>query len=409
MLSKLLHIAWLYLYTTYKDRSTFVWGLLLPIIVTSVLGVGMRGFSSDDGPPVWRVDVVDHDGGAFAADLVTALQADPNLEAEVVSAETAAAELEAGDAAAVLTLPADLSEQLLVGEHSQLQFQSSVQEPQASQVVEQAVLAALFKVSASIDIADTSLRVAERMNLFERDGAPARETYFQDSLAEARRAQENDPPISVQTTPVTRLADTETRVPLGFEQASPGNAVIFSMFFIVYGASSILLEREQGTLRRLLVTPVTKTTILAGKLLGVFIAGVIQISVMIALGQFFFNVPWGQSPLALAVMVAAFAFSITAFGMLIAALVRTYAQVDALSTLLVLPLAGLGGAMWPIEIVPDFMQKIALWLPTGWAMRGFQDIIIRGFGVADVLQEAGVLVLFGLAFLAIGVWRFKYE
>jgi ABC-2 type transport system permease protein len=130
---------------------------------------------------------------------------------------------------------------------------------------------------------------------------------------------------------------------------------------------------------------------------------------MVALAQFFFDVPWGQSPAALAAMVAAFAFSITSLGMLLAALVRTYAQVDALTTLIILPLAGLGGAMWPIEIVPDFMQKIALWLPTGWAMRGFQDIIVRGFGLAQVLPEAGMLVLFGVVFLTIGVWRFKYE
>jgi ABC-2 type transport system permease protein len=80
-----------------------------------------------------------------------------------------------------------------------------------------------------------------------------------------------------------------------------------------------------------------------------------------------------------------------------------------MTTLLIMPLAGLGGAMWPIEIVPEFMQKIALWLPSGWAMRGFQDIIVRGFGLAEVLPAAGVLVLFGLAFLVIGVWRFKYE
>jgi ABC-2 type transport system permease protein len=110
-----------------------------------------------------------------------------------------------------------------------------------------------------------------------------------------------------------------------------------------------------------------------------------------------------------AAMIMSFSFAITSLGMLISAFVRTYAQVDALSTLLILPLAGLGGAMWPIEIVPDFMQRIALWLPTGWAMRGFQDILVRGLGFQDVLLEAGVLMLFGIVFMTIGVWRFRYE
>jgi ABC-2 type transport system permease protein len=55
------------------------------------------------------------------------------------------------------------------------------------------------------------------------------------------------------------------------------------------------------------------------------------------------------------------------------------------------------------------MQRAALWLPTGWAMRGFHDIITRGLGFQDVVQEAGVLLAFGVVFLLIGVWRFKYE
>jgi ABC-2 type transport system permease protein len=94
---------------------------------------------------------------------------------------------------------------------------------------------------------------------------------------------------------------------------------------------------------------------------------------------------------------------------LLAALARTYAQIDALSMLIIMPLAALGGAMWPIEITPPFMQSIALFLPTGWAMRGFHDIITRGLGLQEVLLEAGVLVAFGVVFLAIGVWRFRYE
>lgn len=406
-MKKIWDIAWLYLYTTYKDRSTFVWGLIMPIIVTTVLGVGMQGFAPDSGPPTWTVAVVNSDSGKMGAELVRILDADPNLQAYETDADSAAQQLEDNDAAATLTLPADLSANLQSGTPTALEFHTSVEEPQSAQVVEQAVLSALFQVSASADIASASQRVAERMELFDLSGAPDREQYYADSLAAARSAQA-DEPVAVAIEQVSRL-EQEPSIPLGFAQASPGNAVIFSMFFIVYGASSILLEREQGTLRRLLTTPVSKASILAGKLLGVFIAGVVQIFLMVALGQFFFDVPWGQSPAALAAMVAAFSFAVTSLGMMLAALVRTYAQVDALTTLIILPMAGLGGAMWPIEIVPDFMQKIALWLPTGWAMRGFQDIIVRGFGLADVLPEAGMLMLFGVLFLSIGVWRFKYE
>jgi len=185
--------------------------------------------------------------------------------------------------------------------------------------------------------------------------------------------------------------------------------VMFALFFVVAGAGAILQEREDGTLRRLMVTPLPRGAILAGKLLGVYITAIIQFSILVLVGQFAFGVDWGASPAALVLMILAFSFSITALGMLIAALVRSYAQIDAISTLIIIPLSGLGGAMWPLEIVPAFMQRIALYVPTGWAMRGFHDIITRGLGLDAVLQEAGMLVLFGIVFLAIGVWRFRYE
>ena len=405
---KVWEIAWLYLYQTYKDRSTLLYGFALPIIFTAVIGVGISGFSSQ-GEAVWRLDVVDFDQSEQSTQLTERLGADPILEVEGADAAAAAEELAGGDAAATLTLPAGLSERLLAGERLSLEFRLNLEEPASAQVVEQAVQAALNEVSSVIDIAETSQRVADRLGLFEAAGAPHREDYYQAALDAGGRAWQTGAPISVEASQLTRREDTAQNIPIGFAQTSPGIGVMFTMFFIAYGGAALLLEREQGTLRRLLTMPVSKTAILAGKVLGVFIAGAIQFTVMVLAGIFLFGVDWGGQPVALAVMIVAFVLCITCFSMLLAALARSYAQIDALSTLIILPLSALGGAMWPIEIVPPWLQQVALFLPTGWAMRGFHDIITRGLGLQDVLAEAGVLLAFGVAFLAIGVWRFRYE
>jgi ABC-2 type transport system permease protein len=277
------------------------------------------------------------------------------------------------------------------------------------QIVQQAVLAALSEVSSSLEIADASVRIAEGLALFDLDGAPDRASYQQAARSAAAELWSDGAPVTVQTSQVTRREADEETIPVGFEQTSPGIGVMFTMFFITYGGATLLLEREQGTLRRLLTTPVTKAAILAGKVLGVFVSGVIQFSILVLFGQFIFGVDWGQQPLALALMIVAFVFALTCFGILLAALVRTYAQIDALTTVIILPMAALGGAMWPSEITPPFMQQIGMLLPTGWAMRGFHDIITRGLGFQDVLLEAGILFGFGALFLAIGAWRFKFE
>lgn len=406
---KIWEIAWLYLYQTYKDRSTLLYGFALPIIFTAVIGAGISGFGASQAEAVWQLAVIDLDQSEVSAQIVERLEADPIFKVATADEAAAAEELAAGEAAAVLTLPAGLGLQLLAGERLSLEFRLSLEEPAAAQVVEQAVQAALNEVSSAIDIAETSLRVADRLGLFGLAGAPQQAAYYEDALQAGQRAWQAGAPTSVEASQVTRREDTEVNVPMGFAQTSPGIGVMFTMFFIAYGGAAILLEREQGTLRRLLTMPVSRGAILGGKVLGIFIAGGFQFTIMVLAGIFLFGVDWGREPLALAVMIVSFVFCITCFSILLAALARSYAQIDALSMLIILPLSALGGAMWPIEIVPPFMQQIALFLPTGWAMRGFHDIITRGLGLADVLPEAGVLMAFGIVFLAIGVWRFKYE
>lgn len=411
MLRKILDVAFLHLQTTFQERAALIFGLFMPIIFTFVIGLGISGFEPDgEAPPTtWTVSVVDMDQAPLSEQLMDNLEAKDVLVVEARDADEAAAALETGEAAATLVLPAGMTAALLADEVVNLEFQLRVEDQLAAQVVEQAVLAAMNELSSSLDIAAISVNVAEDMNLFDVESSPSRDVYYDEAVNDANAAWQDGAPITVTAQKETQREDTSLQIPNGFQQTSPGIAVMFALFFVANGAGTLLIEREQGTLRRLIITPISKGAIMAGKLLGVFLSSLVQFSLLVLAGQFLFGVDWGQSPLALAVMVLAFTFCITALGILMASLVRTFAQIDAVSTLLIIPLSGIGGAMWPIEIVPDFMQRAALFVPTGWAMRGFHDIVTRGLGLEEVLLEAGVLVLFGLAFLIIGVWRFKYE
>ena len=254
------------------------------------------------------------------------------------------------------------------------------------------------------------MRVADRVGLFTSDSAestPA--TYFDDAFAAAEARWVAGAPVMVEVEQATRLRTEEITIPDGIEQTSPGMTVMFALFMTTAAGVTLILEREQGTLRRLIVMPMHRATILLGKLLGIYLAVIIQIAILILAGAFLFGVSWGQSPAALVLIVLSFALTSTSLGMLLAALARTYAQADALRTILVMSLAFLGGAAWPLEIVPEWMQTLGHALPTAWAMDGFHDIITRGLGVEAVLPEVGVLLGFAALFLVIGVWRFRYE
>jgi ABC-2 type transport system permease protein len=202
-------------------------------------------------------------------------------------------------------------------------------------------------------------------------------------------------------------APPQTRTADGFSQSSPGMLVTFGLVSIMSAAITLLLERQSGTLRRLLVAPLARWSVMGGKLGGVMAVGVVQAAILILAGALLFRVEWGQAPLALAVMVGAFVFSVSGLGMAIAGIARTYAQANALSQILTYSTAALGGAWWPIDVVPGWMERLAMITPAYWAMRGFQDIIVREQGLAAVMPEAGVLVAMGAVFLAVGLSRFR--
>ena len=287
-----------------------------------------------------------------------------------------------------------------------LDFYMNADQVVESQPVEQAIVSAMSQMQASLAAAQRATNVAASLGLFE--AGVNQNNYFDTSIARAIMAWQQ-PPVAVTVQQETLLETAANQIPSGLNQSSPGMMVMFAMFTMLGGAITLIQERQDGTLRRLLVMPISKLSVLAGKLSGVFITGLIQIITLIVAGALLFSVPWGQSPIALVLLILAFAFAITSLGMMMAAITRTMAQANSLNTVIVLVMASLGGAWWPLEIVPQWMQNIGRLFPTFWAMIGFHDIITRGLGVTAVLPEVAVLIVFGILFLTIGTWRFHYE
>ena len=121
------------------------------------------------------------------------------------------------------------------------------------------------------------------------------------------------------------------------------------------------------------------------------------------------GVNWGRDYAALALILFTFALAGTALGVMLAAFSRTVSQAGGLTFLFSMTMAALGGAWWPLEITPKFYQDAVQILPSTWAMRGFNDVIIRGQGVEGILLESLVLVGFALLFFVIGIWKLKFE
>ncbi len=402
---KILAIAWNDIQIEFSSRWTLVFFLLLPLVFTWIVGTALSEPSGQPANLDSRAPVllVDRDEGTFSAQLIQTISISTTIRPVVQPSEAALEQFKNRQALALLTIPTGFSQSLLDGQPSALDLQLSSRSTETAGI-EQALRAAVREVSASAAIAIQSTRLAESRQPF--DSQRARQAYMQDSLNAARLALAS-PPVKAET--ISGSTSVDRIIPTGFAQSSPGQLVTWVLITLIGGAEVFVDERLSGTLRRLLVTPSRKGTLIAGKITGRLILGLIQMALLIGFGILALKVRWGQSLAALAVMMVAFGLAGTALGVMLGAFARTRSQASGLTVLFSMLLASLGGAWWPMEITPPLYQKLVQILPSTWAMKGLVDVSVRGYGVAQILPEAGVLLAFAAVFFFIGVRRLRFE
>jgi ABC-2 type transport system permease protein len=208
---------------------------------------------------------------------------------------------------------------------------------------------------------------------------------------------------------VTPAAMKVEKFPDGFQQNVPGYT-IYGVFWIAsLLASSVLREKREGTFRRQMVAPASRPVILAGKLIPYYLINMLQIVIMMVASALLFKISFGHSIAALTLVSLVLAASATGLGIFIAAFARTEAQAGSLTVLLLITPSALGGCFVPRFVMPPTLKAIGLFTPHARALDAYQDLMVRGYGLVEVIPKVGVLAGFALTLFVIGVWRFRFE
>ncbi len=186
---------------------------------------------------------------------------------------------------------------------------------------------------------------------------------------------------------------------------APGMALMFLMYTVSYGGRSILAEKSQGTLPRLLVSPTSSTQILGGKVFGIFLTGAAQMLILIGASTLLFQLKWGDA-LGIIVLVLAAVFGATGWGMLITAFARTPAQVGSIGTSIMLIFGILGGSFISLEQMPPAIQAISKITPNAWALDGFTTLGLGGT-LTDLSAPIIALLTMGSILFLISVVLFS--
>ena len=187
----------------------------------------------------------------------------------------------------------------------------------------------------------------------------------------------------------------------------PGYLTMFVFFAAAMGAEAIVRERRNHTLERLMSNGARRESVVLGKFLSALYRGFLQVLVLWVAGIFVFNIDLGVSPAAVVLISLLMVLASSAFGVMLASVVRTENAASGLGVLGSLALAPLGGCWWPLFITPQWMQSLAKLTPHGWANTAFNKLMLFGAEFGDVVAEMGMLALFAAAFLAVTLWRFR--
>jgi ABC-2 type transport system permease protein len=226
-------------------------------------------------------------------------------------------------------------------------------------------------------------------------------------LGIAGRAYEGlGPPPTVLAT--ARAEQHVRQASSSFQIVVPGNAVLFGFFIALTCALSFAEERRTGTWRRLLASPVPQPILLLGKLVPYVVVGAMQVGLLFVVGALGFGMEVAGSIPALVVLTVGVACCATALGLAIAAVSTTEKQISSLGSVLILIMGLLGGCMVPRMIMPELMQQIGLAVPHGWALDGYNAIIVGGGGFAEAGKSIAAVYGFALLFGVIGVKRFRF-
>lgn len=372
--------------------------LILPVIFIFILSGG-TGAPSDTRITLLTVDQAQ---SSLSTSLIEELEKSPSVRTELTNLRDAQSQFDSFQVSAVLIIPEDFSTE--ASKQGEAVVELKQQQNNLNALVQlQAVETAVARLSSLVDIANTSVTRADLIQPFSSDAE--RTAHYDEAFSNAQSLMAEAPQRIMMI-----AGETEDAINYDPRANSVAGQMITWVFIPLIGLSALLAwERESGTLRRLLVTPTTKALYIGSTVLGQVLTALVQMTILIIFGALALGINWGDSPLALLLIMLTSALAAAALGTMLGTMIKTTGQADGLSIMVGMVMAMMGGCWYPIELFPDAVRQAAQVLPTYWAMNGFLNIAVRGQGLEGVLLPGAILTGFAILFFAIGVWRFKFE
>lgn len=405
----------------FKDPGAVIFTILIPVVFSIIFGFALGGMNS---PEKVRVDVLDADQSTLATRFLSDLrQANNTLvlcpmdngdddfcrlkDTTELNEATALERLTDNVSLALIEIPAGFDAQLQANQPVSIHYRSNESAAAPSYIL-QAVQAVTQRMGGALVAASVGTNIVADSDVADLPDEAARSAYRQKVYDNAAQLWAEEPfKVDFQAS-ATAASSVPSARQTGFGQSVPGMSSMFVAFFVLNSCSVIIRERKNWTFQRMQTLPITRGQILGGKIMMYFMLGLIQYLIVFTAGRIL-GLNLGNDLPALFVVMASLSLCMTALGFALGTFLKTEEQAGAMINLMGLTLAPLGGAWWPLDIVPEFMRIVGHISPIAWAMDAFRTLLFEQGTLVMVLPQVGVLAAITAVLFGITVVRFRSQ
>ena len=371
----------------FRDRAALIFMLLAPFLLTLGMGLVTGRFSGSNSSgisdiPVVIVNLDDGEMGQALVDVFNSEDLAELVEPSLgTSPEAARLQVDEDEVAAAIIIPAGFTNSIIpkqedldngvMPETVKIEMYANPSRPTSAGIIKSILDEFMSRIEEGSISGQTSivqLLVSGRIT-------PEQAQAAGEDMNQRLQNTSTDEVLAITLNSST--ADGEEVEFDVLAYLAPGMALMFLMYTVSYGGRSILAEKSQGTLPRLLVSPTNTMQILGGKVFGIFLTGVAQMLILIGATSMLFQLKWGDA-LGVIVLVLVAVFGATGWGMIITALARTPGQVGSIGSAMMLIFGILGGSFISLDQMPPLVQSISRITPNSWALDGFTTLALGG-------------------------------
>jgi len=379
------------------DKRSVILTFLLPVILITVFAFAYGSIGSYDGrsEPV-KLLVADLDRTSSSIEIINKIDSLEDIIIVTSDSVNSKQLVISGDYVCALIIYKGFADSLKYGTSTPVELIYDRSREMEIGILQQDLISTIMSYTGAIIVTNSIEKYLE-------DQFPGIDKSIRDNILKTAIKKDNNRLSVKWTSIVGEKNDTK----LGLIQAVAGTAILMLLFSVAGVGTSILEEKENGTINRLLYSPLKGSSILYSKMLFAFFISILQLSAMFLFAWLVLSMDMNVNIAGLILMIIATSFAVSSLGIFLAAIAKTRHQAHNLSTITILVMSAIGGSMIPLFIMPAFLQKVALLSVNYWGIQGFYDLFWRLLPLEQIMPKILVLISIGVVMSLASIRLFK--